>query len=224
MNFVESPGFDPAAINADVEDAAAAHQQLLAAVSELNDDVVAQPSLLPGWTVGHVLAHLARNADSLRGMMEAAEAGGVASQYPGGAAQRAADIEAGASRPLDEQVGDLRKAIYQLEATWVGLTATGWAGTGNGLFAVVAIAALPLRRLRETVIHQHDLGLGYSVEDWPDRWVRIELAAMTQQWSSRRPMGATMLPDAVRTLSDKPRLAWLLGRLALDGVEPAGIF
>ena len=43
-----------------------------------------EPSLLPGWTRGHVLTHLARNADSQRHVLEAAVRGAPAERYPGG--------------------------------------------------------------------------------------------------------------------------------------------
>lgn len=41
-----------------------AQQRLMLRVSGLGDGDVRSPSQLPGWTVGHVLAHLARNADA----------------------------------------------------------------------------------------------------------------------------------------------------------------
>ena len=47
-------------------------------------------------------------------MLEAAARGEVAAQYPGGMAQREADIEAGAGRPAAELVAD------------VVATAAGW--------------------------------------------------------------------------------------------------
>ena len=43
----------------------AAQQRLLERLRDLTDDVARQPSLLPGWSVANVLAHLARNADSV---------------------------------------------------------------------------------------------------------------------------------------------------------------
>ena len=52
-----------------VRDATAA---LLDGLRGLTDDEARRPSLLPGWTVGHVLTHLARNADGVRGMIEGA--------------------------------------------------------------------------------------------------------------------------------------------------------
>ena len=72
------------------------------AIERLSDDDVRSPSLLPEWTVGHVLSHVARNADSHRERAEAAAAGEVVEQYVGGYAGRAAAIELGAVRPSGE--------------------------------------------------------------------------------------------------------------------------
>ncbi|WP_241780552.1 maleylpyruvate isomerase family mycothiol-dependent enzyme, partial [Streptomyces wadayamensis] len=66
--------------------------RLLTVAGTLDDAALAEPSRLPGWTRGHVLSHLARNADALlnvvagRPMYASAEA-------------RDADIEAGATLP-----------------------------------------------------------------------------------------------------------------------------
>src|SRR2546421_337158 len=73
-----------------------AHMRLLEAVDRLTDEQVLRPSLLPGWTVGHVLTHVARNADSHVRRTEAAIRGEMVDQYPGGYAAREAEIEAGA--------------------------------------------------------------------------------------------------------------------------------
>ncbi|MGI8680546.1 MAG: maleylpyruvate isomerase N-terminal domain-containing protein [Mycobacteriales bacterium] len=45
------------------EGCTAAHRDLESLADEVTDDVSARTSLLPGWTVGHLLTHLARNAD-----------------------------------------------------------------------------------------------------------------------------------------------------------------
>ena len=65
----------------------------------------------PGWTVGHVLTHLARNADSIVAGAAAAERGEVVDRYEGGGAGRDAEIEAGCGRPAAEQVADVRRTI-----------------------------------------------------------------------------------------------------------------
>ena len=65
----------------------------------MTDDSCRAPSPLPGWTRGHVLAHWARNADGQTRRVQAAMRGEVTAQYPGGDAQRQADIETGAAAP-----------------------------------------------------------------------------------------------------------------------------
>ena len=47
-----------------------------------------KPSVLPGWSIAHVLVHLARNADSHRRRIEASARGDMVDQYVGGIAGR----------------------------------------------------------------------------------------------------------------------------------------
>ncbi len=61
----------------DIGGATAAHELLVAAVASLTDEGARSPSLLPDWTIAHVIAHLARNADSHVLMIEAANRGEV---------------------------------------------------------------------------------------------------------------------------------------------------
>ena len=63
------------------------------------------PSRLPGWTRGPVVCHVARNAEGLVRLLHWARTGIETPMYPSMEA-RAADIEAGAGRPLDEQLDD----------------------------------------------------------------------------------------------------------------------
>src|SRR5262245_29394288 len=99
-----------------IEACRAAHARLLETVPTVTEEAARRPSQLPGWTVGHVLTHLARNADSHVRMLDAAARGEVADQYAGGGDQRAADIEAGAGRPAHELAEDVRRTVAGLEA------------------------------------------------------------------------------------------------------------
>ena len=54
-------------------------------------------------------------------------------QYPGGAAQRAADIEAGRDRSHAEVADDLRGACTRLEAAWADLSDAAWTSGRGGL-------------------------------------------------------------------------------------------
>lgn len=231
---------DPRQIDADVAGCAAAHQRLLedldrllSGAAALPDDPVGRPSRLEGWTIGHVLTHLARNADALAGMIAAADRGEVADQYPGGWEQRDGDIEQGATRPLADQIADVRRSIWELEATWTRATAAAWSGRGRALLGEVPISHLPFRRWREVEIHHLDLGLpdlgleGVGLldgpADWSPDWVRSELSRQVATWKSRRPMGMTDLPSEALALAPTDRLAWLVGRLTIPGVPDAGL-
>jgi maleylpyruvate isomerase len=206
-----------------VDACAASHRALGESLSGLTDSVVAQPSLLPGWSVGHVLTHIARNADGLARMVDGAARGDVAEMYPGGIESRNADIEAGARRSAADLVADVDAAGARLDALFDAANEDTWTGSGETVFGVVSIRDLPVRRRHEVEIHRVDLGLGYTFSDWPAEFLRAELIAATGQWASRKPMGLTELPAAALALSPEDRLAWLIGRLEVDGLSAAGI-
>ena len=152
------------------------HARLAGTLSRLTDDDVRRPSLLPGWTVGHVVTHLARNADSFVRLLEGAARGEVAAQYPGGSTQRDGDIDAGSRRPAAQLVEDVVEASARLEAVWSSIDEEVWR-TATGRFAsgTWPLADLPFRRWREVEIHHVDLDLGYRWDDWPDGYVDAEL-------------------------------------------------
>ncbi|MEA2704561.1 MAG: maleylpyruvate isomerase [Actinomycetota bacterium] len=185
----------------------AAHRRLFATIRSVDEATVRRPSRLPGWTVGHVLTHLARNADSHVRMLLAAERGETAEQYAGGAEQRAADIDAGAGRPRDALVTDVGQSAIDLEAVWETTSAGGWAGHGLSRGRRWPCVELPFRRWREVEVHHVDLGLGYEASDWPDDYVTEELMLTVGGLPGR-----VADPDQRRRL-----LAWLLDR----GPQPA---
>jgi maleylpyruvate isomerase len=206
----------------------AAHRRLidhlhdLVASGALTDDVVRSPSRLPGWSVGHVLAHLARNADSHTRVIDGAGRGEVLTQYEGGTAQRAADIDRDAARPAAVHVADVESSAATLEAAWARAREWGWNGRWITPFeGDVPIDSLPMRRWREVEIHHADLGFdGFGVDDWSPAYVRNELRRRTMEWTSRQPMGMATLPSAALALAPNTRLAWLMGRVVPDGLEP----
>ena len=211
-----------------VNGCAAAHRRLIAHLEALlqqgvlTDAVVHGPSLLPNWTVGHVLTHIARNADSMTRSIDGALRGEVVDQYEGGVAGRTADIEAGAPRPAHEQVDDVRHSIAQLELAWVRAAEAGWPGRWRSPAAGERPTwEIPFRRWREVEVHHADLGLeGFGFDDWSARYVAEELRLRTMEWSSRNPMGLTGLPQAALRLSPQVRLAWLMGRVVPEGLDP----
>jgi len=199
----------------------------VAAVDGLTDDQARQPSLLPDWSVGHVLTHLARNADSHVRVLRAAEQGEIVTQYERGADGRRADIEAGAARGAATLVADVRDSIARLEDAWSRTTDRGWQGRALMSAGERPTSALPYARWVEIEVHHVDLGPaggGHTFADLPSEFVGLELRRMSAMWASRQPMGLTSLPAPALELAPQDRLAWLLGRLEIDGLAPAGLF
>lgn len=202
-----------------VEACTAAHQRLLAVSDGLTDADLRAPSLLPGWSRGHVLNHLRRNADGFSLMCEAAGRGEEGLQYPGGMDERNRGIEDGAGDPATTVVANVRASVYALETLWFRGDATMW--TGHGIVATgasVPIADVPYRRLREVTVHLTDLDVGIGHEEWPDLFVRMELDRQKMAWAASHPMGLTQLPARAMELPDKLRLAWLINRARVDGL------
>lgn len=201
-----------------------AHRALLTSLEDVTDEVASGPSLLPGWSVGHVLTHIARNADSFVRLTVAALDGRVVAQYEGGMASRNAEIDAGVGRSAAALVADVRESAAALDACWAAAPASVWSFTGETVLGPTLLSELPIRRWREVTVHRSDLGLGSTPADWPSTYVRLDLPRLTMLWASRRPMGLTTLPPEALAAAPQTRLAWLLGRATIGGLEPAGLF
>src|SRR5215469_5344155 len=74
-----------------------ASARVLATAARISDQQAREPSSLPGWSRGHVLTHLARNADGLRNLLIWARTGVETPQYLSAEARDTA-IEAGSAR------------------------------------------------------------------------------------------------------------------------------
>lgn len=197
----------------DIAAVAAAHRRLIERIGGLSDADVRRPSLLPDWTVGHVLTHLARNADSHVRRTEAAVAGVVVDQYPGGYEARAAEIDAGASRPAAEIVADVRQSATALEHAWRETPEHAWAAISRDVSGRERpLRELPARRWQEAEVHLVDLDIGVPHRDWSDGFVSAWLPRTREQ------MLGKLGPNATLPALDDPRdeLAWLYGRLRRD--------
>lgn len=203
--------------------AARAHGEVVATMRTLDDAQVGRPSLLPDWSVGHVATHIARNAEGHVRMLHGAMRNEVLPMYQGGTQQRSADIEAGSTRSAADLCDDVTKTAAQLEVTWAEMPPEAWARHGITIAGEISMLDLVFIRWREVCVHHADLGLGYTWADWDDEYVRLELARLTMLWASRKPMGLTDLPPQALAVPAHQRVAWLLGRTAIDGLPEAGI-
>ena len=201
----------------DLRHARGAHARLGEAVRGLTDEQARQATLLPGWTVGHVLTHLARNADSVRRRTLATLRGEQAEWYRDGAAGREAEIEAGTGRPARALVDDAIRSGLDLDTVWSTLPEWPWdveVPVAGGISR--PLAALPARRWREVQVHLVDLNLGVTHRDWTDEFVDRWLPGLRRGMAARLPRGqAAPPPDA---LDERDELAWLFGRLRPEGL------
>ena len=108
-------------LTVEIEGCPASHTRLATRIEGLTDEAVREPSLLPAWSVGHVLTHLARNAEAMFHRIEATTCGEVIDQYVGGAEGRASAIESGAGRPANVLINDVISWSQRLDATFVSL-------------------------------------------------------------------------------------------------------
>src|SRR5438105_8746360 len=100
---------------ADIDACGAAHRALLAALGPLTDDDFRSPSLLPRYSRGHVVTHLANKTRAHVFIFGGPPVGEIRQLHPDGYdADRAAD--AGASRSGAELRADLTQSFDLLQA------------------------------------------------------------------------------------------------------------
>jgi maleylpyruvate isomerase len=222
--------------------------RLAVTAGALTDAQAREPSLLPGWSRGHVLTHLARNADGLANLLVWARTGVETPQYPSRQA-REDGIEAGAHRPAAELAADVERSAAGFAEEAARVPATAWEVPVHGLNGPDHPAWFTLfRRLTEVEIHHADLGAGYGPPDWPEAFVADELERVAGQFAGRDDVPACVLelddtgqrlrlgpgpapgPGDVTTVAGPgwQVLAWLTGRddgaalTVSGGQDPAG--
>ncbi len=221
---------DPLVLLAEIDRATA---RLLATAADLDGDPATTPSLLPGWTRGHVLTHIARNADGLVNLYTWARTGVKTPQYAS-PEQRDADIEAGAHRPLAELIADVRDSAERYQQAAAMLSTEDWSGTIEVRNGPAKVAVLPWRRLREVEVHHVDLAAGYRPADWPESFAHRVLHEVARGVHG---VSLTLRPDGTGHRlpvgsGDGPTVsgptwalaAWLAGRAPGDEltVDPTG--
>ena len=152
-----------------------ATQRLLGTARRITDSELRQPSLLPGWTRGHVLTHLARNADAMRNLLAGARSGEERLMYAS-LEGREEDIEQGAGRSSKELADDLVSSAMALRTVMLRLPGDAWQ------FPVRVPDSEPFpaeqllhRRLVEVELHHVDLDYGYGPADWPAAFTTMDL-------------------------------------------------
>ena len=216
--------------NADrvLADLRSATDELLGHAASLSDREVREASLLPGWTRGHVLTHLARNAEGSTRLLIWARTGIPSYEYESLEA-RATAIEAGSGRPAGVLAADVRRTAAAFAEAATDMPPEAWqrvvryAG-GQEPRAEVIVPS----RLAEVLIHHVDLDVGFGPRDWPAPFVADMLSLVADGLGRRDGMTAIRLAAtdsgrdvAIGTVAlagitvrgpEPELLAWLLGR------------
>jgi maleylpyruvate isomerase len=228
---------DIAAFEKSLDEMVRSTDRLLETVDRFSNDDLRAPSRLPDWTRGHVLTHIARNADGLANLADGARTGEQREMYAGGREGRAAAIEEGATR----HIGDIRLDVADsAERLLSGFADFPAEGLGRELSSVTGASwfgwELPLMRIREVEIHHVDLGAGYSPQSWSPEFVSRTLDQLAPQFLGRgeSPVSSLRADDGATwqvgnegpELLGQPAelLAWLIGRTTGAGLrrQPAG--
>ena len=184
-----------------------ATQRLLDAARIIPEADLRAPSLLPGWTRAHVLAHLARNADAMRNLLIGARSGQDRAAYASAQA-RDADIERGAATSAKDLLADLADSSMALRTIVKQLPDQAWQVRVRVLDSVPFPAAeLLTRRLVEVELHHCDLAVGYGPADWPTAFATMDLTEpMRSQRQDRLsyPLPSPEANPAVRRHPDRP--------------------
>ncbi|WP_405522169.1 maleylpyruvate isomerase family mycothiol-dependent enzyme [Streptomyces canus] len=207
------------------------------AVDALTVDAVTEPSALPGWTRGHLLTHLARNADALVNLLTWARTGIPTPMYAS-PDQRVTDVEAGAGRPLAEQQAYVGESAARFRKAAEALSPDAWSATVvSGQGRDIPASEVPWLRAREVWIHLVDLRVGVGMDALPPdfAWALVRDVA---GWMSARiapGIGAELSADGHDTVvlgTPAPGVtvtgppyalaAWLTGRSGTDELHVTG--
>jgi maleylpyruvate isomerase len=206
---------------------------LLGIVGKLGDEAFAEPSALPGWTCGHVVGHVARNAEALHRLTVWAATGRETPMYAD-REQRAAEIERSAALPPATLRDDLARTAEVLDGALAALTPEQWrAQVRSALGRAIPAAEVPWMRIREVWLHAVDLGA--AVDDLPDGVVDLLLDDVTAALSTKDGCPALELvafdrerawqlgegsPTATVTATAADLAGWVTGRVP-TGSRPA---
>ncbi|HEY0719424.1 MAG TPA: maleylpyruvate isomerase N-terminal domain-containing protein [Streptosporangiaceae bacterium] len=162
-------------------------QHLLGTARIIDEGDLRAPSLLPGWTRAHVLAHVARGADALRNLVTGVRTGQPRPAYASPAA-REAGIEHGAGLPRAELLDDVAATAMAFRTVVRRLPDEDWDAEVTGVPGLDPFPAreLLVRRLVEIELHHCDLGAGYTAADWPDSFLLMPLPEPMRSWRQER--------------------------------------
>jgi maleylpyruvate isomerase len=159
-----------------------ATRRLIRTADGLADEDLATPSGLPGWSRGHVVAHLALNAEGLAAALTGIVEGAQVPIYRSDEA-RDGDIAELAREDASQLRDRLMAGCTELSDAVAAVPPDRWGTTvervpGGRTFAA---GQVPGMRLREVEIHHVDLQAGYDRTSWDAGFCAHVLDAMVSR-------------------------------------------
>jgi maleylpyruvate isomerase len=154
-------------------------------LSELSYDGLDAPSLLPGWSRRHMIAHVGYNARAVARLVEWASTGVETPMYSSPEA-RNREIEFGATLPPVALQNLFDHSAIHLSVEWRDLPADRWefeVRTAQG--RLVPVSETVWMRTREVWVHAVDLDNGARFADIPAEVLRRLLADVWAAWEKR---------------------------------------
>ncbi|MGL5827158.1 MAG: maleylpyruvate isomerase N-terminal domain-containing protein [Nocardioides sp.] len=205
-----------------------ATQRYLRTVAGLPDERFSTSSILPGWSVAHVIAHVASNATGITRAIRAAVAGDPHPWVYQTNASRDAEIDERAAWPVQKLRALNVDSTGALRAAFAECPPDKW---GVLLPRVIdgppwSVADWMGARWREVEVHHTDLGVGYTPADWSNEFVDyLHSVAVFDRHPEiavtlRTPDGDTLVGGGGEVISGSKRDVawWLIGRGGGAGV------
>jgi maleylpyruvate isomerase len=187
-----------------------ATQRLVRTVDALPPDAWGGPSLLPGWSRSHVVAHLTLNAEGLAGALAGVVEGEAVAMY---ASQEARDADIDELATHDATA--LRDRLLASTTTFADALAAVPEDRQSvsiertpGSDRTFPVSAAASMRWREVEIHHVDLASGYDRSSWPAAFLAHLIDTAADRPSV--PAGLTLHAD------DLDR-TWTTGEAGQDG-------
>ncbi len=215
-----------------LSDVVASTERLIDRVATIDDALKTKPSRLQGWSSGHVLAHIALNAEAFVVVAESRREGELGVMYPHGSHGRNVDIAELASEPSAVILTRLRESAAAFESAWSEPVPDGPCTPAVGGPEFPASGVL-LRRLREVEAHGVDIGHDLiTPTEWSNRFVEVDLPLQWRTVSTRLPegVGVAITDELSHTwiagwgkvdqmaLSRRDTLGWVIDRRHVEGL------
>jgi maleylpyruvate isomerase len=170
-------------------------------LSQLTDTDLDAPSLLPGWSRRHLVAHVGYNARALTRLIEWARTGVETPMYAS-PEHRQAEIDRGATLPPQALRSLFAHTAVHLDMEWRELSGPSWnAQVRTAQGRLVGAHETAWMRVREVWMHGIDLDNGGSTHDFPPDLSEELLNDVIQAWQRREePVDLLLTPYGMKPI------------------------